>query len=69
MAANMLDLRGFSCPIPLIKTRDALEKQEKVTVLIDEPAARENIIKFAKSRQYKVDASAQGSDYTLVIEK
>ncbi|MDR7867455.1 MAG: sulfurtransferase TusA family protein [Sporomusaceae bacterium] len=64
-----LDLRGLSCPIPLIKTRDALAEVAVVTVVVDEPAPRENIIKFAKSQNCQVDCTASGGEYTIVIRK
>lgn len=64
-----LDLRGLSCPIPLIRTKDALAGAAAVTVLVDEPAARENIIKFAKSQQCQVECTGSGGEYTLVIRK
>jgi len=64
-----LDLRGLSCPIPLIKARDALTEAAVVTVVVDEPAPRENIIKFAKSQNYRVDCTASGGEYTIVIRK
>lgn len=37
-----LDMRGYSCPIPLLRIRDALVTVEDLTVLVDEPAAHEN---------------------------
>ena len=37
-----LDMRGYSCPIPLLRTRDALAACDDLTVLVDEPAARES---------------------------
>ena len=68
-----LDLRGLSCPIPLIKTRDALAEAGVVTVVVtvvvDEPAPRENIIKFARSQNCQVDCTASGGEYTIVIRK
>lgn len=67
--ANILDLRGLSCPIPLIKTKDALSQAEVVTVLVDEPPAKENIIKFAKSQNFRVECSEAGSEYTITIAK
>jgi len=66
---KMLDLRGLSCPIPLIKTRDALNSFDNLKVIVDEPPAKENIIKFAKSHNYKVQCNADGSDFTIVISK
>lgn len=64
-----LDLRGLSCPIPLIRTRDALTAADVVTVVVDEAAPRENIIKFAKSQNCSVDCSSAGGEHTIVIRK
>ncbi|CQR71177.1 sulfur transfer protein SirA [Sporomusa ovata DSM 2662] len=64
-----LDLRGLSCPVPLLETKKALEEAAVVTITVDEPAARENIIKFAKSRKYQVESSSSGGEYTLIIRK
>ena len=66
---KILDLRGLSCPAPLLETKKALEEVAEVTVIIDEPAARENITKFAKSRKYQIESSGSGGEYTLVIRK
>jgi TusA-related sulfurtransferase len=64
-----LDLRGLSCPIPLIRTRDALADAAAVTVIVDEPAPRENIIKFAKSQSWQVECTTAGGETTIVIRK
>lgn len=64
-----LDLRGLSCPIPLIKTKEALAGASVLTVVVDEPAARENILKFAKSQSCQVECTSAGGEYTLVIRK
>lgn len=67
--ANSIDLRGLSCPIPLLRTKDALSQADAVTVLVDEPPAKENIIKFAKSQNFKVECSEAGGEYTITIAK
>ena len=64
-----IDLRGYSCPIPLLRTRDALAGCDDLTVIIDEPAARENILKYAASQHYKVDCSDGKEEWTLHIVK
>ena len=64
-----LDLRGYSCPIPLLRTRDAMTTCDDLTVLIDEPAARENIIKFAASQHYKAECIDGHGEWTLHITK
>lgn len=66
---EILDLRGLSCPIPLIKTRDGLLNSDRVTVLVDEMVARENILKFAKAQQYHAEVMNIGSDYQISICK
>jgi Predicted redox protein, regulator of disulfide bond formation len=67
--ANVLDLRGLSCPIPLIRTKEAISGKDAVTVLVDEPSAKENIIKFAKSQNLRVEYSETNGEYTITISK
>lgn len=67
--ANILDLRGLSCPIPLIRTKDALAETETVSVVVDEPPAKENIIKFAQSQNFRVECSEANGEYTINISK
>ena len=64
-----IDLRGYSCPIPLLKTRDALLNCDQLTVVIDEPAARENILKYAASQNYKAECADSGEEWTIHIIK
>ena len=64
-----LDMRGYSCPIPLLRTRDALAACDDLTVLVDEPAARENIIKFATSQHCHVDCSEGKNEWSVHILK
>lgn len=64
-----LDLRGLSCPIPLLKTRDALAEADVVTVIVDEIAPRENIIKFVNTQNCQVECTSSDGEYTIVIRK
>lgn len=66
---EILDLRGLSCPIPLIKTRDALRTVDNLTLVVDEPTARENILKFAKSQKYRAECTSMGCYYQISIFK
>jgi tRNA 2-thiouridine synthesizing protein A len=58
-----LDLRGLSCPIPVVKTKQAIDKNpgEPITILLETAVARENVSRLAESRKYsvKVEAMAQ----------
>lgn len=66
---NVLDLRGLSCPIPLIKTKNALEASSAVTVLVDEIPPKENILRFAKSQGYTAECVERAGEYTIHISR
>lgn len=67
----MIDARGQSCPIPVVMTRKALEKQKpaRLEVLVDAQVAVENITRCARSLGYQVTAEAQGADFRLTLTK
>lgn len=64
-----LDLRGLSCPIPLIKTKQALENDQCIQVLLDEPTPKENILKYARSQQFQTECTEIGGEYRITIRK
>jgi len=64
-----LDLRGLSCPIPLIQTKNALENVEELQVTVDEAVAKENILKFAKAKNFQAQCRVNGGEYTIIIHK
>jgi len=66
-----VDARGLECPMPLIKTKKALEAIEKgsVTAIVDSEVARENISKFAKSMDYKITIKESQGDFYIDIFK
>ncbi|EGO65526.1 sulfurtransferase TusA family protein [Acetonema longum] len=66
---KILDLRGLSCPIPLLETKKALEKIQSVKVIVDETVPKENILKFVRSQNYHADCSENGGEYTILIHK
>jgi selenium metabolism protein YedF len=46
---RILDARGLACPEPVVRTKKALEEGgfERLDVLVDNLAARENVLRFA----------------------
>ena len=50
---HQIDLRGLSCPQPVIHTDKALKESPEATlvVIVDNPAARDNVVRLAKSKQ------------------
>ncbi len=51
-----VDARGFSCPIPVVRTKKAINENPAVmiTVLVDDTTAKENVSRLAKSEGYSV---------------
>ncbi len=45
-----VDARGLACPQPVIMTKTALDTDERIVVIVDNPAARENVCRLAKSK-------------------
>jgi tRNA 2-thiouridine synthesizing protein A len=67
---EQIDARGFGCPIPVIKTKKALDAQpgKPLTVLVDAAVAVENVMRLALSRDCKVDVeNLDGGDFKLVL--
>lgn len=68
---DIVDARGLSCPQPVILTRRALEAAEKrrITAVVDNEVARDNIIKMATSLSCSVSIDRQGKDIYIHITK
>ncbi|MDC7244976.1 MAG: sulfurtransferase TusA family protein [Sphaerochaetaceae bacterium] len=57
-----IDARGLSCPQPVIETKRAVDKkEEQLSVLVDNIAAKENVGRFAKAMKY--DVTIEDTDY------
>ena len=65
-----IDARGFSCPEPVIMTNKAMSSNEPAyQVIVDNPASRENVTRYAEHRGYSVSCCEQNGEYTLDIVK
>ena len=64
-----VDVRGFSCPIPVVKTKKAMEDNPKgvITVLLDAEVAKENVSRLAQSQGYAVEAEEVSGEYRLTL--
>lgn len=64
-----IDCRKLNCPEPVLRTKKALEKNQDgdLKVIVDNTTARENILRFARSRGYQADWVQQGYDYSIAI--
>ena len=65
-----IDARGLSCPEPVIMTRTALlSGEQSYEVLVDNPASRENVTRYAEHQGYSVSVTEQDGEYTLSLRK
>jgi tRNA 2-thiouridine synthesizing protein A len=51
-----IDARGLGCPIPVVKTKQAMDKNpgKAITILVETAVAKENVSRLAESRKYSV---------------
>jgi selenium metabolism protein YedF len=70
MMPETLDFSGLACPLPVIRTKEALEQKgaEDLIVVVDNEAARDNVTRFAQSRGCAVSVAAAGSCFHLTIQ-
>ena len=66
---KIVDCRGLSCLQPIIQTKQALEKDERVTIIVDNLAARDNVARFGKSQGGKVAIDERKDGIYITIEK
>lgn len=67
-----VDARGFSCPEPILRTRKALKKiseGEELEVLVETVTSRENVRRFALTKDCHVDVGETEDGFRLVIKR
>lgn len=65
-----LDVRGFGCPIPVVKTKKAMDEKpgEQISILLESAVARENVTRLAESRNYRVESeNADAGEFRLLL--
>lgn len=64
-----IDARGFPCPIPVVKTKNAIEENlnEVLTVLVESAVSKENVSRLARSKGYSVKVEEVSDSYRLVL--
>ena len=68
---DTLDVRGLSCPLPVLKTKKALENGcQELDIIGSSNVSRENVSKFATSQGFTVKlVSDQSDEWNIVINK
>jgi len=69
--SEKFDVRGLSCPLPVVKVKNKLTELETGTlkVLVDTGTAKDNISRMANNNGWKVEAKEKGEEYLLIITK
>lgn len=64
-----VDVRGYSCPVPVVKTKKAMEENpgKELKVITDTQTSVQNVTRLGKNSGYKVDVREEGEDYVLVL--
>ena len=66
-----IDVRGFGCPIPVVKTKQAMDKNpsEEITLLVDSNVAKENVSRLAETKKYSIEVeTAAKEEYKLLLK-
>ena len=64
-----VDARGFSCPIPVVKTKKAFDENpnQPVTVMVETEVSKENVSRLAQSQGYSAKIENIEDGYKLEL--
>jgi len=71
MAETTLDCRGMACPNPVLKTKEIVDRGsvDKLSVTVDNPAAKENVSRFLSRMGYEVSVSEESGAFKITGTK
>ena len=61
MSEENLDCRGLACPNPVLRTKEIIDRGNvaRLSILVDNAAARENVSRFLSRVGYEVSISGE----------
>ena len=64
-----VDVRGFSCPVPVVRTKKAMDQNPKevLTVLTETDTSKENVSRLAEGQGYSVKVEEVSGEYHLTL--
>jgi selenium metabolism protein YedF len=67
MPSRKLDCRGLACPHPVLKIKELVDQGETgpLTVLVDNPAAKENVSRFLERSGFMVKVAEQDGGFAI----
>jgi selenium metabolism protein YedF len=62
-----IDCKGLACPRPVLMAKQAIESGASgpITLIVDNLAAKENVLRFLASQGYEVEVSQQDDHFVL----
>ncbi len=70
MSTKQIDVRGLSCPQPVVLVDRALaDGNVDLEILVDNEVARENVLRLINRRGMKADIRQNGSDIIIRTAK
>jgi len=71
MSEEKLDCRGMACPNPVLKTKEIIERGnvDKLSVTVDNIAAKENVSRFLSRMGYEVRHSEEKGTFIVAGKK
>lgn len=66
-----IDARGLLCPEPVLKVKKELDRlsQGELEVHVSNVAARDNVMRLARSYGWEVKVAPAGKDFCLTLTK
>lgn len=67
METEKLDCRGMACPNPVLRTKELIETKNpaSIAILVDNPAARENVSRFLTRSGFSVSVSEKAGIFEV----
>ena len=65
-----IDVRGYSCPIPVVNTKKAIKDNpgKELSVLVESAVSKENVTRLAESEGYTTQVEETDDGYKLVLK-
>lgn len=66
-----IDVRGLSCPLPVVAVRNKLLEMKKgiLEVSVDTGTSKDNITRMVTNTGWKVEIREESEEYLMVISK
>ena len=66
-----IDARGLACPAPVLKIKDSIEQENPdiIKVIVDNKAAKENVVRFLGFQEFEVFVEQDGEIYRITGRK